>query len=85
VLWRCSGHGASSGQGELRVLKMELEIGGVPAVLSGAMIPMGRLLEKLGPQRLFTRVRGRGILRSLYAGSCIVAPSETAVRLARTS
>jgi hypothetical protein len=42
-------HGASSGQGGLRVLQIYLKSGGVPAVLSGAMISMGRLLEKLGP------------------------------------
>jgi hypothetical protein len=28
-------------------------------VLSGAMVSMSSLLEKLGPQRYFTRVRGR--------------------------
>jgi hypothetical protein len=32
--------------------------------LSGAMISMGRLLEKLGSWPLFTRVGGRTILRS---------------------
>jgi hypothetical protein len=32
-------------------------------VLSGAMISMGRTLEKLGSRALFTRVRRRGILR----------------------
>jgi hypothetical protein len=47
VLWRCSRHGASSGQGGLRVLEIYLKSGRVPAVLSGAMISMGRLLEKL--------------------------------------
>ncbi len=30
---------------------MYLKSGGVPAVLTGAMILMGRLLEKLGPKR----------------------------------
>src|SRR5918992_6198718 len=34
---------------------------------------------------LFTGVRGSGILRSLYTGCCIIAPSETAIRLARKS
>jgi hypothetical protein len=38
---------------------MLLKSGGVPAVLSGAMISMGRTLEKLGPERQFTLVRGR--------------------------
>jgi hypothetical protein len=33
-------------------------------VLGGAMISMGRTLEKLGLQRYFTRVRGSGILRT---------------------
>ena len=49
VLWRCSRHGVRSGQGRLRVLQMLLKSGGVPAALSGAMISMGRTLEKLGP------------------------------------
>jgi len=48
VLWWCSRHGASSGQGRLRVLQMYLKSGCVPAVFSGAMHSMGRLLEKLG-------------------------------------
>jgi hypothetical protein len=30
---------------------MELTSGGVPAVLSGAIISKGRTLEKLGPKR----------------------------------
>ena len=64
VLWRCSRHGVRSGQGGLRVLDMELKSGWFPAVFGGAMMSMGRTLEKLGPKRLFTRVRGRGILRS---------------------
>src|SRR5687767_7314349 len=34
---------------------------------------------------LFTRVRGSRILRSLYTGSCIIAPSETAIGLAKKS
>jgi hypothetical protein len=34
---------------------------------------------------LFTGVPRSGILRSLYTGSCIVAPSETVIRLARNS
>jgi hypothetical protein len=38
---------------------MLLKSGGVPAVLSGAMISMGRTLENLGPERQFTLVRGR--------------------------
>src|SRR5687768_11334829 len=38
-----------SGQGRLQVLEMYLKSGGVPTVQSGAMISMGRLLEKLGP------------------------------------
>jgi hypothetical protein len=59
VLWRCSRHGVSSGQGGLWVLQMLLKSGGVPAVLRGAMISMGRTLEKLGPERQFTLVRGR--------------------------
>jgi hypothetical protein len=29
VLWRCSTHGASSGQGGLRILQMYLKSGGV--------------------------------------------------------
>jgi hypothetical protein len=48
VLWRGSRHGARSGQGGLRLLKMLLKSGWFPAVLSGAMISMGRLLEKPG-------------------------------------
>jgi hypothetical protein len=51
VLWRCSRYGASSGQGGLRVLEIYLKSGGVPAVLSGAMISIGRLLKRLGPKR----------------------------------
>jgi hypothetical protein len=34
------------------------------SVLGGAMNSMGKTLEKPGPERLFTRVRGRDILRS---------------------
>jgi len=60
VLWRCSRNCARSGEGGLRVLQMYLKSGGVPAVLGGAIISMGRRLEKPGPKRLFTRVRGRG-------------------------
>jgi hypothetical protein len=37
------------GQGGLWLLPMCLKSGGVPAVLSGGMIYMGRLFEKLGP------------------------------------
>jgi hypothetical protein len=51
VLWRCSRYGARSGRGGLRVLQMWPKSGGVPAVLGGAMILMGRTLEKLGLQR----------------------------------
>jgi hypothetical protein len=51
VLWRSSRHGVRSGQGGPRVLEIYLKSGGVPAVLGGAMILMGRLLEKLGPKR----------------------------------
>jgi hypothetical protein len=40
VLWRPSRHGARSGQGGVWVLEMELKSGGVPAVLSGAMISL---------------------------------------------
>jgi hypothetical protein len=58
VLWRCLRHGARS--------DVALKSGGVPAVLSGARISMSRLLEKPGPKRLFTRVRGRGILRTSH-------------------
>jgi hypothetical protein len=39
-----------SGQGGLRVLQMYLKNRYLPAVLGGAMIFMGRLLEKLGPK-----------------------------------
>src|SRR5215203_5408013 len=49
VLWGCSRHGARSGQGGLRVLQMLLKSGCVPAVFGGAMISMGRTLEKPGP------------------------------------
>jgi hypothetical protein len=35
----------------LQVLEIWLKSGGVPAVLSGAMILIGRLLEKPGLQR----------------------------------
>ena len=38
---------------------MLLKCGGVPAVLSGIMISMGRILEKLGPKRYITGVRGK--------------------------
>ena len=38
-------------------------------MLGGAMISMGRTLEKLGPKRQFTRVRGSRILRSSQAQS----------------
>jgi hypothetical protein len=48
VLWRCSRHGVRSGRGRLQVLQMKLKSGGVPAVLSGVMVSMGRTLEKLG-------------------------------------
>jgi hypothetical protein len=51
VLWRPSRHGVRSGRGRLQVLQMYLKSGCVPAVLGGAMISMGRLLEKLGPKR----------------------------------
>jgi hypothetical protein len=34
------------------------------SVLGGAMNSMGGLLDKLGPKRLFTRVRGRVFLRT---------------------
>jgi hypothetical protein len=51
VLWRPSRHGVRSGQGGLWVLQMKLKSGGVPALLSGAMISMGRTLEKPGPER----------------------------------
>jgi len=51
VLWRCSSHGVRSGQGGLRILQMWPKSGGGPAVLGGAMISMGRTLEKLGLQR----------------------------------
>jgi hypothetical protein len=47
VLYRCSRHGARSGQGGLRVLERYLKSGGVPAVLGGAMISVGGTLEKL--------------------------------------
>jgi hypothetical protein len=50
-LWRPSRHGVRSGRGGLRVLQMLLKSGWFSAMLSGAMISMGRLLEKLGPQR----------------------------------
>ena len=33
-------------------------------MLSGVMVSMSMLLEKLGPKRLFTRVRGREVLSS---------------------
>jgi len=46
-MW-CSG--GAQGKG-LLVLEMYLMSGCVPAVLSGAMISMGRTLEKLGPKR----------------------------------
>jgi hypothetical protein len=49
VLLGSSRHGVISGQGGLRVLQMCLKSGWFPAVLSGAMISMGRTLEKLGP------------------------------------
>jgi hypothetical protein len=73
VLWRCSRHAARSGQGGLRGLEMWLKGGGVPAVLSGAMISMGKLLEKLGPKRYVTRVRGREILRSSHKSHPILS------------
>jgi hypothetical protein len=62
VLWRPSRHGVRSGQGGLRVLQMCLKSGGVPAVLSGVMISMGRTLEKLGP--------------ALYLPECVERLSE---------
>jgi hypothetical protein len=37
VLWRCSRDGVRSGQGGIWVLEMELEIGGVPAVIGGTI------------------------------------------------
>jgi hypothetical protein len=51
VLCRYSRPSVRSGQVGLRVLQMKLKSGGVPAVLSVAMISMGRTLEKLGPKR----------------------------------
>jgi hypothetical protein len=51
VLWRCSRHGARSGQVGLWVLQMYLKSGGGHVLLSGATISMGRTLEKLAPQR----------------------------------
>jgi hypothetical protein len=72
VFWRQSGRsgigrwcsegpqGMVRGQDRgLRVLEMYLKSGGVPAVLSGIMISMGRILEKPGPKRYVTRVRGK--------------------------
>ena len=51
MVWRPSRHCVRSGQGDLRLLQMELKSGGVPAVLSGVMVSMSRLLEKPGPKR----------------------------------
>jgi hypothetical protein len=51
VLWRCSRHGARSGQVGLWVLQMYLKSGGGHVLLSGATISMGRTSEKLAPQR----------------------------------
>jgi hypothetical protein len=51
VLWRCSRHGVRPGQRGLRILRMCPKSGGVPAVLGGAMILMGRLSEKPRPKR----------------------------------
>jgi hypothetical protein len=51
VLRRSSKHGVRSGQRGLRILQMQLKSGLFPAVLSGAMISMGRKLEELGPKR----------------------------------
>ena len=42
-----------------------------------------KLFTAIEYRRLFTRVRGRIILRSVYREYFIVAPSETAIRLAR--
>ena len=83
--WRFSRHGVRPGQRGLRILQMYLKSGGVPAVLSGAMISMGRTVEKLGPALYslecveggFTEVRCiapmlSGILT--YRSGCFVAP-----------
>jgi hypothetical protein len=51
VLRWSSRHGVRSGQGGLPVLEMYLKGGCVPAVHRGAMISLGRTLEKLGPKR----------------------------------
>jgi hypothetical protein len=64
VLWQYSRHGVRSGRGGPRVLRMWPKSGGVSDVLGGAMTSMGRTLKKLGPKRLFNRVRRRMILRS---------------------
>ena len=50
VLWWCSRYAVSSGQGRLRVLQMWLKSGWFPAMLRGAMVSMGRTLEKLESQ-----------------------------------
>jgi hypothetical protein len=50
-----------------------------PCRAQWAMISMGRTLEKLGPKRQFTRVRGRGVLGSSYSAFCMdraVVPPE---------
>ena len=47
----------------------------------GHDLSMGRLLEKLGPKRLFTRVRGREVLRSSStAGGRLMALLGQALR-----
>jgi hypothetical protein len=58
----------------------------------GAQTPKGLRVGRTKAQRLwpfivplFTEVRASGILRSLYAGCCIVSPWATATRVARSS
>jgi hypothetical protein len=51
VRWRFSRPTARAGQGGLRDLQMWPKSGGVPDVLGGAMISMGRLLERLDLKR----------------------------------
>ena len=46
------------------------------------------VLRRSGPpffRSLFTEVRGSRILGRLYTGSCIIAPSQTAIGLAKKS
>ena len=58
-------------------------------MLGGAMISMGRTLEKLGPKRQFTRVRGSRILRSsqaqsFYEGYCFWTVASSHAMLSPT-